>query len=77
VTFDNTYETNFNASDILIELTADNRVSLLNGCNVNSATYEAYDNGTIRFGMFIKTLRFCMDDQDSLYTNALSNSVAY
>ena len=61
----------------MIKLDSDNRVSLLNGCNVNSATYEAYDNGTIKFGLFISTLRFCPDDQDSLYTSALSNSVTY
>lgn len=61
----------------MIKLDSDNRVSLLNGCNVNSATYEAYDNGTIKFGLFISTLRFCVDDQDSLYTSALSNSVTY
>lgn len=77
MTFDNTYETNLNASDILIKFTPDNRVSLLNGCNANSASYEAYDNGTIRFGVFIKTLRYCVDDQDSIYTDALSRSVAY
>ena len=49
----------------------------MNGCNANSASYEAYDNGTIRFGVFIKTLRYCVDDQDSIYTDALSSSVAY
>ena len=52
-------------------------MSLLNGCNANSATYEAYNNGSIRFGVFIKTLRYCVDDQDSIFTDALSSSVAY
>ena len=78
VTFNNTYKPNINDdSDLLIKFDSENKVSLLNGCNLNSATYEAYDNGTIKFGLFISTLRFCPNDNDSVYTSALSGSVKY
>lgn len=78
VTFNNTYKPNINDdSDLLIKFDTENKVSLLNGCNVNSATYEAYNDGTIKIDTFISTRRFCVDDQDSVYTSALSGSVKY
>lgn len=78
VTFNNIYKPNLNDdSDLLIKLDPSNKVSITNGCNVQSGTYRAGDDGSISFGTFVSTRKFCQDDKDSVYTNALSNSAKY
>ncbi len=52
-------------------------MSLLNGCNLNTATYEAFDDGSIRFTQFLSTRKYCQDDKDSVYTSALASSTKY
>ncbi len=52
-------------------------MSLLNGCNLNTATYEAYDDGSIKFTQFLSTRKLCQNDKDSVYTSALSSSAKY
>ncbi len=61
----------------MIKFDENNKVSILNGCNVQSATFKAADDGSILFGPFISTKIFCQNDKDSVYTSALSNSVKY
>ena len=49
VTFNQTYSTNIpDDSDLLIRFDS-TRVSIVNGCNVQSANYKAFSNGTIIF----------------------------
>ena len=66
------YSTNLrNDPNILIEF-AENRVSLVNGCNAQNALYKAFSNGTIIVNLFQSTLKFCLNDNDGVYTKALS-----
>lgn len=62
---------------MLIKLDSSNKVTILNGCNVQSATYKATDDGYIYFGAFISTRMYCQNDKDSIYTSALTNSVRF
>lgn len=78
VSFNNTYKPNLNDdSDLLIKLDNGNKVSIVNGCNVQSGTYEAYDDGSIKFSQFMSTRMFCPNDKDSVYTTALTSSTKY
>lgn len=53
------------------------QANLVNGCNSYSATYTAKDDGSISFGPFIGTRKFCENDFDNLYTKALADSLFY
>jgi heat shock protein HslJ len=78
VVFDNTYKPNFNEdSDLLIRLDSSGRVSIVNGCNLQSGSYKANDDGSIKFSSFISTRIFCLNDKDSVYINALNNSLTF
>lgn len=77
VTFEGNYTTSIpNDSDLIIKF-ASNQVSILNGCNSYSGTYEADSLGNIAFKQMAGTLKACSVDFDNLYTKALSNSVYY
>lgn len=78
VKFNNTYKPNLtDDNDLLIKLDQNNKITLLNGCNSQSATYKAADDGSISFTAFISTRMYCQNDKDSIYTSALTNSVKY
>lgn len=78
VSFNSTYKPNLNDdSDLLIKLENSNKVSISNGCNVQSGTYEAYEDGSIKFSQFMSTRMFCPNDKDSVYTTALTSSTKY
>lgn len=78
VTFNSTYKPNLNDDgDLLIKLDSSNKVSIINGCNVQSGTYEAFEDGSIRFSQFMSTRMFCPNDKDSVYTTALTSSTKY
>ncbi len=78
VVFSNTYKPNLNDdSDLLIRFDSSNKVNIINGCNSQSGTYKASDDGSISFGVFISTRMFCQNDKDSVYTNALTNSATF
>ena len=71
------YTTNIpDDSDLLVEF-EDNKIALLNGCNINFAEFHAYSNKSISIGMFASTRKFCSPDFDSKYTSALSSSVSF
>lgn len=71
------YSTNLpDDNDLLVEF-VDNNVNILNGCNSQSSTYQAFSNGTIIFNTFISTLKYCTIDFDSKYSSALTNSVSF
>ncbi len=50
---------------------------MLNGCNSHNGVYQAFQNGTIKFGEFVGTKRACSQDFDSKYLEALRNSVSF
>ncbi len=78
VTFEGNYTTSIpNDPDLIIKFNPNNQVSILNGCNTYSGSYEADSLGNIVFKQFIGTLKACSVDFDNLYTKALSNSVTY
>lgn len=63
-------------NDLLVEF-KDNKVTLLNGCNINFAQFNAYSNGSISFGPFVTTRKFCNPDFDAKYTSTLSTSFSF
>ena len=49
----------------------------MNGCNLFSAGYFAFNNGTISFDQFEGNANSCNEDYDYLYLNALADSYSY
>ncbi len=71
------YSTNLlNDANVALEFT-DSRVSLVGGCNIQSADYKAFSNGTFSVTQFSSTLRFCDRDNDRVYVGALSQAVNF
>ena len=64
-------------SDLLLAFTNDGKVSILNGCNVFGSEYFAYSNGSIQFNDFVGTEKYCRNDNDYLYLNALGDAFTY
>ncbi len=54
-----------------------NRISIVNGCNSQSANYKAFSNGTLKINQFISTLKLCLNDNDIAYNNALTQSISF
>ena len=69
--FDGEFSTNIVSDKDLTINFGNNLVSIKNGCNTHGSNYKAYSNGTIVFGQFFSTLRFCNIDSDRDYVNAL------
>jgi heat shock protein HslJ len=63
-------------SDVKIKILR-NTISIINGCNSHSATYQADSKGRINFGVFRSTLKFCIIDKDAIYLNLFKSSVSY
>jgi hypothetical protein len=71
------YYTNLPANPRATIRITENDVTLLNGCNLLSSDYMAYDNGTINFGRFFETSNDCPDNSDQVFADAFSNSFIY
>jgi heat shock protein HslJ len=63
--------------DLLVKFEPNGKVRIVNGCNDQSATYRATNDGKISFSGFQSTKKYCQDDKDSIYTDALVNSVRF
>lgn len=44
---------------------------------MHTGTYEAWENGTIKFGNFTGTLMYCVDDKDYVYIDVLVGLVSF
>jgi heat shock protein HslJ len=70
------YETNIkNDADLFVSFANDGKVSILNGCNNFNTEYFAFSNGSVLFNEFGGTFKYCRNDNDYLYLNALGDSV--
>lgn len=49
----------------------------IKGCNTNTFTYRALEDGTISFGPVASTKKACPQDYDSIYVNSVIRSKRY
>lgn len=71
------YSTNLlNDANVAFEFT-DSRVNLVGGCNNQGGEYQALSDGTFSISQFFSTLIACENDNDSVYTTALSQSTSF
>ena len=54
-----------------------NKISIINGCNSHIGSFQVLVKGKISFGIFTSTKKFCSNDKDLIYLNALKSSVFY
>jgi hypothetical protein len=76
--FNSIYKPSLNDDPVLlIRLDKDGKAVIVNGCKSPVGNYKAFTNGSISFSPFAITGQFCKNDKDSVYINALMNSVRF
>lgn len=76
VSLSGSYSTSFSANQITITFD-ESRVSF-KGCNSNSLSYEAFDNGTLKItGPALSTKIYCENDRDSQYISILTSVTGF
>jgi hypothetical protein len=76
--FNSIYKPSLNDDPVLlIRLDKDGKAVIVNGCKSPVGNYKAFEDGSISFSPFAITGQFCKNDKDSVYINALMNSVRF